>query len=78
MSHYNLSEGALVGEDIRLWEAVETLMCGFLPCREQNDFFFLLGRASLSHGKDVSWGFYSCGWKQHTLLPLLENLNPKK
>lgn len=58
MSHYNLSEGALVGEDIRLWEAVETLMCGFLPCREQNDFFFLLGRASLSHGKDEFRGAF--------------------
>lgn len=79
MSHYDLSKGTLVGEDIRAWEAVETLMCGFPPCREQNDFSSPLGRASLSHGKDVSWGFFiHVAGKNHTFLPLLENLNPKK
>lgn len=49
----------------------------FLPCGEQRAF--PLGRTSLSHGKDDFGGaFIHVAGKQHTFLPLLENLNLKK
>jgi hypothetical protein len=57
VSHYDLSKGPLVREDIRLWEAVEHSCVGFCPAESRMMIFFpLFGRASLTHGKDEFHG----------------------
>lgn len=79
MSHYHLSQEALIGEDIRLGSCKNTYVWLSALQRAECVVFFHLSRTSLSHGKDGFGGtFIHVARKQHALLPFQENLNPTK